>query len=71
MFRITIIDPYHRHRLVTSETHITPEKPNGHPYEWPLNKPPEEPYRSLFRQLIRSPSVVVELETGCLWLSAL
>jgi hypothetical protein len=29
------------------------------------------PYRSLFRQLIRSPSVVVELETGALWLSFL
>jgi hypothetical protein len=29
-----------------------------------------EPYRSLF-QLMRSPSVVVELETGALWLSFL
>jgi hypothetical protein len=26
-------------------------------------------YRSLFRQLIRSPRVVVEPEMGCLWLS--
>ena len=48
-----------------------PKTYNGHPVGWPLCLSLEKSsYRSLF-QLIRSPRVVVELETGCLWLSFL
>jgi hypothetical protein len=50
-----------------------PQTQNGHPEGRPLSAALSEErlYRSLFRQLIRSPRVVVELETGALWLSFL
>ena len=48
---------------------------NGHPEGWPLlsclREAPYYSLRSLFRRLMRSPRVVVELETGALWLSFL
>ena len=51
---------------------------NGHPEGWPLlSCLRKAPYCSLFslfslfRRLMRSPRVVVELETGALWLSFL
>ena len=48
-----------------------PPMHDGHPEGWPLlSYLRRMPYRSLF-QLIRSPRVVVELETGALWLSFL
>ena len=49
---------------------------NGHPEGWPFAVSVNDgrsfgAYRSFLRQLIRSPRVVVELETGALWACSL
>ena len=54
-------------------------KQNGHPEGWPFCRVRQGrvmialalDYRSFLRQLMRSPRVVVELETGALWVVSL